>query len=94
MYTLVRLERFQKGFISNIPETIITGNRSYALKFKEDKTFDSYLSERPTIGCDLIVYSGISYWWQTTEVTEILEDTENYVKFKTKNSIYEWRVTI
>ena len=35
-------------------------------------------------------------WWQTTVITEILEDTVNedgseYVKFKTGNSIYEWR---
>ena len=35
-------------------------------------------------------------WWQTTVITEILEDRINedgseYVKFKTGNSIYEWR---
>lgn len=35
-------------------------------------------------------------WWQTTVITEILEDTVNedgseYVKFKTGNSIYEWK---
>ncbi len=35
-------------------------------------------------------------WWQTTVITEILEDTINedgseYVKFRTGNSIYEWR---
>ena len=30
-------------------------------------------------------------WWQTSYITEILEETENYVKFKTNNSVYEWR---
>ena len=35
-------------------------------------------------------------WWQTSVITEILEDRINedgseYVKFKTGNSIYEWR---
>ncbi len=35
-------------------------------------------------------------WWQTTVITEILEDKINedgseYVKFRTGNSIYEWR---
>jgi len=30
-------------------------------------------------------------WWQTTFITEILEETENYVKFRTGNSVYEWR---
>lgn len=35
-------------------------------------------------------------WWQTTPITEILEesvDTEGYrtVKFKTRNSVYTWK---
>jgi hypothetical protein len=57
---------------------------------------------RPKIGYVMRVGSGIarSYsaqdWWQTTVITEIIEDTvdENsgeYVRFKTGNSIYEWR---
>jgi hypothetical protein len=29
-------------------------------------------------------------WWQTTVITEILEENDHYVKFKTTNSIYEW----
>ena len=29
------------------------------------------------------------FTWQTTKVTEILEQTEGYVKFKTTNSVYE-----
>jgi hypothetical protein len=29
------------------------------------------------------------FTWQTTTVTEIVEQTEDYVKFKTKNSTYE-----
>ena len=29
------------------------------------------------------------FTWQTTTVTEILEQTEGYVKFKTTNSVYE-----
>jgi len=31
-------------------------------------------------------------WWQTNIITEIIEDTTNYVKFKTASgSIYEWK---
>ena len=38
-------------------------------------------------------------WWQTTLITEILEERtveteegkEDYVKFRTGNSVYEWR---
>ena len=33
-----------------------------------------------------------AFTWQTTEVTEILEEKENYVKFKTKNSEYEFYI--
>ena len=29
------------------------------------------------------------FTWQTTTVTEILEQTDEYVKFKTNNSVYE-----
>lgn len=32
-------------------------------------------------------------WWQTTLITEILEESENYVRFRTGNSIYEWSTT-
>lgn len=57
---------------------------------------------RPQVGYVMRVGSGYarSYsaqdWWQTTVITEILEDTTNedgseYVKFRTGNSIYEWR---
>lgn len=57
---------------------------------------------RPQVGCVLRVGSNSarSYsaqdWWQTTIISEIIEDIVNkdeteYVKFRTGNSIYEWR---
>ena len=30
-----------------------------------------------------------SFTWQTTDVTEIIEQREDYIKFNTKNSTYE-----
>ena len=30
-------------------------------------------------------------WWQTTFIEEILEEEEDRILFKTKNSIYEWK---
>lgn len=56
----------------------------------------------PRVGCGVRVgsYYARSYsgqdWWQTTPITEILEesvDTEGYrtVKFKTRNSVYTWK---
>jgi hypothetical protein len=51
---------------------------------------------RPRVGVAMRV--GVVYartyqeqdWWQTTMITEILEESENYVKFRTGNSVYEW----
>ena len=34
-------------------------------------------------------FSPFYFVWQTTEVTEIVEQREDYIKFKTKNSNYE-----
>ena len=57
---------------------------------------------RPQLGASMRVGSitGRSYsaqdWWQTTLITEILEerteeDGTEYVRFKTGNSEYEWK---
>jgi len=52
---------------------------------------------RPRVGCGVRVGSFYartfaSDWWQTSPVTEILEETEDYVKFRTRSSIYEWKI--
>jgi hypothetical protein len=75
-----------------------SGALSQAIKWNEDGTFKEVISNRPTIGCSMLVGSVVarSYscqdYWLTTEITEIIEETENYIKFKTKNSEYEWKV--
>jgi hypothetical protein len=73
------------------------GGCSEAIKWNEDGTLKEVVSRRPTIGCSMMVgsvtarsYSTQDYWL-TTEVLEILEDTEDEVRFRTKNSIYIWR---
>jgi len=74
------------------------GARSEAIQWKEDGTFDKVVSNRPVIGCSMLVgsvtagtYSSRDYWL-TTKVTEILEEKEEegklYVRFKTGNSTY------
>lgn len=51
---------------------------------------------RPRVGVQMRVGSitARSYqdqdWWQTTDVLEILEESEHMVKFRTKNSVYTW----
>jgi hypothetical protein len=72
------------------------GSDSQAIKWNEDRTFKEVISHKPTVGCSMYVGSGTarSYqyqdYWLTTEVLEILEETDDYVRFRTKNSEYEW----
>jgi hypothetical protein len=49
------------------------------------------LHDRPKIGYPLIMspFNPFSFTWMTTEVTEIIEDGNNFVHFKTKNSEYK-----
>ena len=46
--------------------------------------------QEPTIGRSLIMSPFNDYFtWQTTDVIEIVEEREDYIKFKTENSNYE-----
>ena len=48
------------------------------------------LHEKPTVGYSLIMSPfGLSFTWMTTIVTEIIEEYDNYVHFKTENSEYK-----
>lgn len=72
-----------------------SGGRSQAIEWYDDGT-KKIISNRPTLGCSMLVGSSMARtmetqdYWLTTEVLEILEEREDYVKFKTKNTIYEW----
>jgi hypothetical protein len=86
------------AILSRIPDGAgDAGSRSEALKYDENGKNPEVVGRRPIVGVNMLVgsvtarsYSKSDYWL-TTEITEILEDTGDYVKFKTKNSIYEWR---
>ena len=77
------------------------GSRVEAISWNEDGSFKEIVGNRPIVGCSLLVGSvtARSYskqdFWLTTEITEILEEKEEndslYVKFKTGNSIYEFK---
>ena len=59
------------------------------LEFNEDGTFKEQFKE-VAIGRSLMMSPfDRSFTWQTTEVTEIVEQRDDYIKFKTKNSNYE-----
>ena len=59
------------------------------LEWNEDGSFKSDHVE-PAIGRSLIMSPfNQSFTWQTTTVTEIVEQRGDYIKFKTENSNYE-----
>jgi len=51
--------------------------------------------DEPAIGRSLVMSPlNMNFSWQTTPITEVLEKRENFLKFKTKNSIYElWKLS-
>lgn len=70
------------------------GNYADWLSWNEDNTFKER-HDKPEIGRSLIIDGRfINYTWLTTDVTEILIEEDNYIKFKTKNSTYELYIEI
>ena len=63
------------------------------LAFNKDGTFKEDFQE-VAIGRSLIMSPFNQYFtWQTTTVTEIVEQRDDYIKFKTGNSNYElWKL--
>ena len=54
-----------------------------------DGTFKSKHDE-PAIGRSLMLDSNnFNYTWLTTQIVEILEEKDKYIKFRTENSTYE-----
>ena len=90
MATLVKIhpdgrEEFKEG-----------GARVEAHKYnKETQLHEGVVGHEPIVGCSLLVGSvtARSYsnqdWWLTTEITEIVEETNEYILFKTLNSTYK-----
>ena len=59
------------------------------LEFNEDGTFKEQFQEG-AIDRSLIMSPFNQFFtWQTTNVTEIIEQKEDYIKFKTQNSDYQ-----
>ena len=73
-----------------------SGGMSLALWIAEDGQVQEQYNARPKVGVCMRVGSvyartyNAQDWWQTTMITEILEERDNYVRFRTGNSVYEW----
>ena len=75
-----------------------SGPMSLGIGFDENGRAVFQDNARPSVGMVMRVgnFMAISYrdqdWWQTTPVTEILQVSENLVRFKTSNSVYKWEI--
>lgn len=59
------------------------------IEWTEEGKFKSKHDE-PAIGRSLIMSPFNDFFtWQTTSITEIVEQKDSYLKFKTENSVYE-----
>ena len=66
--------------------------QSKAIKWLEWNDEGRFKAEhdKPAIGLSLIMSPFNNFFtWQTTTITEIVEEREDYIKFKTQNSNYE-----
>lgn len=72
-----------------------SGSRVQAIELNEDWTYKGVKDNKPVVGCSLLVGSvtARSYsnkdFWLTTKVTEIVEETKDYIIFTTGNSKYK-----
>ena len=63
------------------------------IEFNEESRFKAK-HDKPAIRRSLIMSLFNMYFtWQTTDITEIVEQQEDYIKFNTLNSTYElWKI--
>ena len=59
------------------------------IEWNEDGTFKEQFKEIAIDRSLIMSPFNQSFTWQTTTVTEIVEQREDYIKFETKNSVYE-----
>ena len=63
------------------------------VEWNEDGTSNE-LHDDIQIGRSLMLEPRMNYTWLTTVITEIVEQKDNYVKFKTLNSLYELKAPL
>jgi len=64
------------------------------IEFNEEGRFKAKY-DKPDIGRSLLMSPFNQFFtWQTTTLTEIVEERDDYIKFKTQNSNYElWKLS-
>ena len=93
----------QRFFVDMDPEIVLTrindgktiaGSTVDWIEWNEDGTFKQKHNE-PQVGYACIIDGyKFTYGWLTTTITEILDISEEYIKFKTENSEYKLKYKI
>lgn len=67
-----------------------TSNAILFIEWNEDNTFKQKHDE-PLINTSLMMspFGDKSFTWLTTPIIEIIQQKDDYIKFKTENSVYE-----
>ena len=83
------LKREYKYYITRHDGLSKSGNDIKWVEWNEDSSFKDKF-DTIAIGRSMVLdFNMGNFKWMTTQVTEILESTATYIKFKTKNSEYE-----
>lgn len=74
----------------NDPSFLRTGEKVKWVRWNKDDTFKEWAPDIE-IDASLVLnpHFGAVFTWMTTAVTEVIEQTDEYVVFKTKNSLYK-----
>jgi hypothetical protein len=85
-------ELFKYKLIRENDGLLNVGHQVGWIEWTEDGSFKK-LHKKAAVGRSFILDpQAFQFTWMTTTITEILEEKENYIKFATKNSLYElWK---
>lgn len=85
----VSIENESYVLVRELDGLTIKGTKIGWISWHEDRRFKD-MSDNIEVGRSLIVDPHrFSYTWLTTVVKEILDTKEDYIKFRTSNSVYE-----
>jgi hypothetical protein len=76
----------------NDPNFQVGGSKVSFITFDDEGKYKSHSTE-PLVGSSLFLNGIFNYSWQTTDIEEIIEQTDDCLKFRTKNSIYELKIS-
>lgn len=69
-----------------------TGSRVQYIEWDENTSEGKESYDDIKVGRSLMLEPRMQFTWLTTSITDIVEEREDYIKFKTQNSTYELHI--